>query len=459
MSILISGRGKSGTTGMYNTVKASLPPSEPDWVCVFEPSVPEPMQALRRLAPDAPVLTKVIFNRESQAGIDLADFDQRVMMVRDPRDVVISTLLFRPLVVRSMRRVSDENNEKYISAIEEKEADPESWSVQDLHKLGDELGLAGGKWSASQVEMIELAQRIRESNYFPMAYEDFVDKKFDSLSEYLGFTVGTVDEDDRSTNSEWLSHISRSKDFGAWKHWFLPSDVEFFGNLYREFSSQHGYDDDWELAESPSIDPATSSQHIRTRLAGRREQLAAASGDLEASDFTAESLAVLEGQASDGVLRAARIASEVRRDGPEDLRDLERSFTWAQLAAWMGDARGTELLVESYRLGIGTSPDSAAADLWADRLPTARPKAKQRSGNQKAKKRSDASPAKTAPGPRVRRIAELEAEVDALNRQLAEAKTAHAAEIDQVMSSKRFRIGDAVVRGLTVPKKLFGRDA
>ncbi len=446
MSILISGRGKSGTTGMYNTVKASLPASDPDWVCVFEPGSPKPMRALRRLAPDTPILTKVIFNREPQAGVDLDDFAHRVMMVRDPRDVLISTLLFRPLVARSIRRVSDENNEKYISAIEEKEADPTSWSVRALYELGDELGLVATTWDSAQAEMVELGQRIREANYFPMAYEDFVDKKFDALSNYLGFDIG---EEDESKDADWLSHISRSKDFGAWKHWFLPSDVEFFGPLYREFSAQHGYDDDWELAESPVIDPETSSLHVRKRLAGRREQLAAASGEVETSEFTAEQLSVLEGQASDGILRAVRISAEIRRDGPEELRDAEKSFAWAQLAAWMGDARGTELLVDSYRTGLGTTPDRDAADLWAGRLEALRPAQKKRRAAGKPKKQA---------GARNRRIATLEAEIAALNRELGATNAAHAAEIDKIMSSKRYQIGDAVVRGLTVPKRLLGRD-
>ena len=115
----------------------------------------------------------------------------------------------------------------------------------------------------------------------------------------------------------------------------------------------------------------------------------------------------------------------------------------------MGDARGTELLVDSYRTGLGTTPDRDAADLWAGRLEALKPARKKRRAAGKPKKQA---------GARNRRIATLEAEIAALNRELGATNAAHAAEIDKIMSSKRYQIGDAVVRGLTVPKRLLGRD-
>ena len=57
MSIVISGRGKSGTTGMYNTIKASLPERDHEWMCLFEPGKPDYLTALWANSPESPVLT------------------------------------------------------------------------------------------------------------------------------------------------------------------------------------------------------------------------------------------------------------------------------------------------------------------------------------------------------------------------------------------------------------------
>ena len=436
---------------MYNTVKASLPDRDPAWICVFEPSKPRQLNALRIHAPDSPVLTKVIVEREEDGGVMLDEFEHRVMMVRDPRDVVISGLLFRPLVVRSIRRVGDAENQRFLAALEEKEAEPTSWSVHALHGLADELGYVANPWDSIRTQNLSLSARIADDGYFAMAYEDFVDTKFGALSDYLGFEVSPPESDD---DRQWLSHISRSKGYGAWRDWFLESDVDFFRGLFGEFCTTHGYDD-WELAPEPSIDPTTSSLHVRSRLSGRKEQMAAAAGEVPLADFTADQLSTLEGQASDGVVSAIRRAAQVRRHGPASLRDETLAYRWSELAAWMGDRAGMSLLAESYRGGLGVGINPAEAEVWHQRsLP---PERRNRSAELAQRlARSEELLAATSDerdqlahqqNEAIARIAELEDEI-------AAERAAGAAEVKRIKNSTRYKVGSRLARVAATPKNL-----
>ena len=73
MSILIFGTGKTGTTGLYNSIKAAVRDAG-DWYFLFEPTTPAPFRALPRYAPDRPILTKVMIHRAEGCELDPAQF-------------------------------------------------------------------------------------------------------------------------------------------------------------------------------------------------------------------------------------------------------------------------------------------------------------------------------------------------------------------------------------------------
>ena len=57
------------------------------------------------------------------------------------------------------------------------------------------------------------------------------------------------------------------------------------------------------------------------------------------------------------MVQAQVTAAEVRRDGPEELRNPEASYRWARMAAWFGDERGRTMLAEAHAAGIGDPAD------------------------------------------------------------------------------------------------------
>ena len=99
MKIVIYWLAKSGTMALFYKLKNSLPP---DLICLFEPRSFAPsvlkqrgFRALlgRRREPD--VLAKVLpFRPAAPADVDsFSAFDKQILLVRDPRDRLISRLL------------------------------------------------------------------------------------------------------------------------------------------------------------------------------------------------------------------------------------------------------------------------------------------------------------------------------------------------------------------------------
>lgn len=335
-SILIYGLQKTGTTGMYNTVKQALAPAAADYYFLFEPSTPAAIRSVRRADPTVGVLAKVIAHRTRQS-FPFASFQRRVMMVRDPRDTVISTLLFKPLI-RSTVGLDMSLHEQFIAALERKEKDPGSTSVTELLELGASLGYK----NATPARAVEIQETLiatgDEHEFHPLSYERFVDGDLDEVSEYLDIPL-QVSRPDTTT---WLDHISRSRDHGAWRHWFTPADVDHYRPYFANFLTRFGYGDDWDLASPQVIDPATSSVHVRNSLAKRRGELQDVNrGDEVESGFDLHTQYTM---AVDGSVSAAIAVAE-------HLLALDRGYTksaryWAHRAEMQGSEQAEALRIE-----------------------------------------------------------------------------------------------------------------
>ncbi len=333
-SILVFGQQKTGTTGMYNTVKSALAPVAQDYFFFFEPTKESQIRTIRKTDPTLAIMAKVIAHRIS-SRFPIDSFQRRVMMFRDPRDTLISNLLFKPLI-RATLDITMDRHEQFIAALERKEADPSSVSVNELLELGVSLGYrhsAAPKAREMQDRFVEIGQAY---DFHFLSYERFVDRDVDDVSEYLGLDLH-VGQPDGST---WLDHISRSRDYGAWRHWFTPSDVDYYRKEYQEFLEHFGYGDDWELADRQVLDPATSSMHVRASLAKRRSEFAADStgGRERTSGFDLHTTYTM---AQDGSSRAALAVAK-------HLLELDRGYVhsaryWAHRAAVQGSPEGKQL--------------------------------------------------------------------------------------------------------------------
>ena len=177
---MILGLAKTGSTGLYNNTKSALAATGRDYYCLFEPTRPDPLQNLCRYAPDMPVLTKVMIAREPGLDVPYAHFSKRVTLVRDPRDMIVSFLLFRPFIRAD---APWQQVQPFVDAIREKEADPASRSVQSLHALADTLGLASYRLERVAEYMRWQEELIDRHDMFTVRYEDFIAGRPDDLDE------------------------------------------------------------------------------------------------------------------------------------------------------------------------------------------------------------------------------------------------------------------------------------
>jgi hypothetical protein len=345
--ILILGPSKTGTTGLYSAVKRGLSDAGIRARTLFEPPSPDLIDNLHRYAPSVPVMAKVTMDKLDHVVPDLGVFDRRVMTVRDPRDVVISALLFRPLTVGAIQRAKESSIQRFIAALEEKEADPSSHSVRSLFALAQRLGIGRRPYPGMATIMDRQRALLDSGTVHVMRYERFVQGDLDDLSKFLGFDVVNT----AALDSGWIGHITRSQSHGEFTRWFRDDDLSYFNGLFDKYLRAFDYELDVPLASESKIDPATSSEYVRRRYFERRAKLA----ELNPTTWkpqdvsSAEAFNLLTERAQDGDPQACLRAAKVLLSGHLGEVDTESALDWARFAAQLGAVDGMLLTVELLR--------------------------------------------------------------------------------------------------------------
>lgn len=255
--ISIIGIAKSGTSALYSSIKSELPAPRR---ILFEPNNAAELAFVT--SGNGNALTKIMFGALDGQKYDPALFTHRVAIVRDPRDTIISSILFR------FNRLKLLNNKKLfshlVSLFERKEADPRSISVHDIleaagkgeaHDMKDSFGGLLSKYSGY----------LDREDQHVVTFDQMVTGDFDALNDYLGLTVLPP-----PPLQGWVSKISRKGTSGDWKNWFTPEDVAFFRPAMDPFITKYGFDPEWTLEAEPLIEPKYCSQYI-TRLSEARK--------------------------------------------------------------------------------------------------------------------------------------------------------------------------------------------
>jgi hypothetical protein len=250
MKILIAGLAKTGTTGLLYLVKSSMG-GEPR--LLFEPQAYPAQLASHR----GDIIAKVLIGPKLDAG-SFAGFDRKITLVRDPRDRMISSLLYSQYHANYL---GDEVRVAMVrAALEAKEANPSGMSLAAILEV---IGKATGR-PRTATSFRERAKRALAwfDSYLATIpdgllykYEDFVSGEYARLQRHLGMRIsGAAQVPDR------LSRVARTKAYGDWRNWFTEDDVREFRPLLSPWLEKHGYDaDDWQLSAEPSVDPAHCS--------------------------------------------------------------------------------------------------------------------------------------------------------------------------------------------------------
>jgi len=252
MKVVIAGQAKSGTTALYHALRQSMPGT---CTCLFEP------HAYSAAPGEQPVLAKVLLNERLDLD-SFAEFGKKILLVRDPRDNLVSRLLYAPY---DQAFVTDAAKlQRFIGHLERKQRDPAGVSLLALlETLG---GLAGEDMLARFARRHRLGEAFDAAarGYFVYKYEDLVAGRYAGLEQYLGWPVrfdGEVEEAHR--------RVARSRRAGDWRDWFTQADVEHFRGLYHPYLLKYGYAPEWRLNPAPEILPEHATGYV-LRLARER---------------------------------------------------------------------------------------------------------------------------------------------------------------------------------------------
>ena len=260
MNILVVGLGKSGTTVISKSIQHSLP----DCRYFLEPTKTAAFAA----PPPGHNVFKILVNqwtedpeglRQVLDGAAGATWDRRIFILRDPRDALVSLLLYSAYNLALDATVPDAGFARWLEVLRAKEADPDRVTLHHLfarfketfgwdwpmnYLLGDR-----GYWNLVQGSA---------GNGFHLRYEDFIDGKLAGLEAYLGFPLASRrDVDD-------LGRTRRTGRHSNWKDFFLPDDVAAITPEVRQFLAEYGYTD-WTLNDRPSVATGECSGYV-TRL-------------------------------------------------------------------------------------------------------------------------------------------------------------------------------------------------
>ena len=262
-STLILGSAKSGTTALFYAIRAAINRAMGcDIKGLFEP---RNMRAFRHHleSSDDPVwLCKALLAPIMRNMQDVVDrFDRRIVIYRDPRDNIVSRLLFMP--PRLLFDIDRSKCDDYIGLIRRKQADPSGLSVLAILRALEGMSKRDDLIRNFRDNAIMPAQirRAHGDRFWMFAYDDLIEGRFERLSEYLEIEVTPDFEVDGQHG-----HVSRSKGSGEWRSWFLPEDIEYFALDVADDYALLGFDPAEAAGPNPQIIPETSSHYVQQQV-------------------------------------------------------------------------------------------------------------------------------------------------------------------------------------------------
>ncbi len=256
--VIILALPKSGTTILYQILLDSM---SPDTVGLFEPDNCGPKKSGQLLNKN--VLAKVLLHQvrglENYNPEACSFFDKKILIVRDPRDVLVSLFLylfFHSTILTDFHKLT-----QMMSAVKAKEENPGRISFLDLIRLRDRLENnrfpLPTLFTLGEMDFMMRVSHAHDRDVFRLKYEHIVDRNLDSLENYLGLSLAqTTDVDEK------YERVRRTKSYGDWRNWFLPEDVDFFRPKLLEFFKRFSIPDDWDLPTKPTISPTNGTEYI-----------------------------------------------------------------------------------------------------------------------------------------------------------------------------------------------------
>jgi hypothetical protein len=276
MRIAIFGLTKTGTSALYAKLREAMPANTE---CFFEPG-PYHLWSLRRrrflhlagIRRNLPLLVKFLpFHPGAKDFLDRFEpFDHEILINRDPRDRLISGLLYQSFDSQLPERPKAARS--FLDRLEAKQQDPASIGVVDLMRELKELqgiNFVLRTWledyGAANISA-PLSFAARRKGIIPYAYEDLVGRDFDSLAKRTGLVLTDTEPD----VGHQLQRVVRSKGSGDWRNWFTPQDIDILQPVLQPYLDAYYPQADWKLPSDPAIDPSLGSLYVARIMDERR---------------------------------------------------------------------------------------------------------------------------------------------------------------------------------------------
>ncbi len=254
MKILLAGQAKSGTTALYCALQQTLPST---YTCLFEPL------SYTSASRDGYELAKVQINELAKLD-DFEAFDKKILVVRDPRDNLVSRLLY---AIYNEGFVKDDDKVRFfVDCLERKRRDPPSVPMIELLQVLNDLSGEDVLGRFILRHRLGLNFDPLGRGYFIYKYEDFVAGRYSELEKYLGFNIRFSGDVGAA-----YSRVTRTKSSGDWRNWFTARDVEYFRPIYHEYLVKYKYDLAWVPHPEPKILPEHSTEYIMRLACEARE--------------------------------------------------------------------------------------------------------------------------------------------------------------------------------------------
>jgi hypothetical protein len=263
LKVLILGKAKTGTTIVAKTIQANLSRAR----LTMEPESPD--ELLRRELTDrGNSVTKVIFEhwnrfpseRNALVLNELINFDRIVCIIRDPRDELISRLIYYVFPWSENHPGNDQKIQSWIELVRQKEQDPSSLSMLDLASGMDSI--FGGKFLTELNQLHDFSSFLAQlpDNAFLLRYENFIRGNVEPLEKYLEFPLG------KKASKRKFRYTKRTASLNNWKQFLLPEDVEYLKSNYGDLIERSGYTD-WALDTPASLPSEHYSGYIKKLMA------------------------------------------------------------------------------------------------------------------------------------------------------------------------------------------------
>jgi len=252
--IIIYGQAKSGSTALYYKIKNSI---NENCFCLFEPEEKE-LKNLNEIKK-----TVLIKSLDGKLRHYFKNFDKKILITRDPRDRIISSLLY----IGGYHKSREQEEQDNIKILEQKESYPGSISLIELFK---------NLYSISEEEIIDywksyldhiLNFKRKNKDCFIIKYEDLIKNDIKELEEYLGFKLVKEVKIDKN-----LSRVIRTKSSGSWRNWLTKEDIRLLKPIVKEYMQEFNYDfDDWKLNNPQTINPEHCSHYFKRVLKEKKK--------------------------------------------------------------------------------------------------------------------------------------------------------------------------------------------